>query len=234
MGKICYSVSSSLSLTYLKHNLLSWLSFVINSIVPLPWQVWTQTELPLHTVSCGFHLLWYIYSEFGKGLGLKKIFSSLQIISLVMVSIGVYARTVKHAGKWSSTDPLPLFSVGILHVRTVRVLSEALNKQCSGKKASCVVLNVLIEMDNNKKRFLLVFRKGQIHPQKRQTTLFRRVFELFSFASEAALACLAVDPAIMLMVVGIFIFIVTFCGCVGSLRENICLLQTVSFSAAGL
>lgn len=44
--------------------------------------------------------------------------------------------------------------------------------------------------------------------------------------AEAALACLAVDPAVMLMVVGILMFIITFCGCVGSLRENICLLQT--------
>lgn len=32
----------------------------------------------------------------------------------------------------------------------------------------------------------------------------------------------------MLLVVGVFMFIITFCGCVGSLRENICLLQTVS------
>ncbi|KAL6116800.1 tspan33 [Pungitius sinensis] len=44
--------------------------------------------------------------------------------------------------------------------------------------------------------------------------------------AEAALACLAVDPAVMLMVVGFLMFFVTFCGCVGSLRENICLLQT--------
>ncbi|XP_040004512.1 tetraspanin-33 isoform X3 [Xiphias gladius] len=44
--------------------------------------------------------------------------------------------------------------------------------------------------------------------------------------AEAALACLSVDPAIMLMVVGVLMFIITFCGCVGSLRENICLLQT--------
>ncbi|XP_075967726.1 tetraspanin-33 [Anarhichas minor] len=44
--------------------------------------------------------------------------------------------------------------------------------------------------------------------------------------AEAAMASLAVDPAIMLMVVGILMFIITFCGCVGSLRENICLLQT--------
>lgn len=51
---------------------------------------------------------------------------------------------------------------------------------------------------------------------------------LFSSPSEAALACLSVDPAMMLMVVGVLMFILTFCGCVGSLRENICLLQTVS------
>ncbi|KAM8908638.1 tetraspanin-33 isoform 2-T2 [Spinachia spinachia] len=44
--------------------------------------------------------------------------------------------------------------------------------------------------------------------------------------AEAALACLAVDPAVMLMIVGFLMFIITFCGCVGSLRENICLLQT--------
>lgn len=44
--------------------------------------------------------------------------------------------------------------------------------------------------------------------------------------AEAALACLSADPAIMLMVVGVLMFIITFCGCVGSLRENICLLQT--------
>ncbi|XP_026183050.1 tetraspanin-33 isoform X2 [Mastacembelus armatus] len=48
--------------------------------------------------------------------------------------------------------------------------------------------------------------------------------------AEAALACLSVDPAIMLMVLGILMFIITFCGCVGSLRENICLLQTFCIS----
>lgn len=41
------------------------------------------------------------------------------------------------------------------------------------------------------------------------------------------MACLAVDPAILLVVVGVLTFLITFCGCVGSLRENICLLQTV-------
>ncbi|XP_007889055.1 tetraspanin-33 [Callorhinchus milii] len=46
--------------------------------------------------------------------------------------------------------------------------------------------------------------------------------------AEAAMACLAVDPAILLIVVGSLMFLITFCGCVGSLRENICLLQTFS------
>lgn len=36
------------------------------------------------------------------------------------------------------------------------------------------------------------------------------------------------DPAILLLVVGVLMFLLTFCGCIGSLRENICLLQTVS------
>ncbi|XP_053409775.1 tetraspanin-33 isoform X4 [Nycticebus coucang] len=46
--------------------------------------------------------------------------------------------------------------------------------------------------------------------------------------AEAALACLAVDPAILLIVVGVLMFLLTFCGYIGSLRENICLLQTFS------
>ncbi|XP_013860264.1 tetraspanin-33 isoform X2 [Austrofundulus limnaeus] len=44
--------------------------------------------------------------------------------------------------------------------------------------------------------------------------------------AETALACLSVDPAMMLMIIGVLMFVITFCGCVGSLRENICLLQT--------
>ncbi|NXK54979.1 TSN33 protein, partial [Chauna torquata] len=46
--------------------------------------------------------------------------------------------------------------------------------------------------------------------------------------AEAAVACLAMDPALLLLLVGVLVFLVTFCGCVGSLRENICLLQTFS------
>uniref|UniRef100_A0A4W4FWJ2 Tetraspanin n=1 Tax=Electrophorus electricus TaxID=8005 RepID=A0A4W4FWJ2_ELEEL len=43
---------------------------------------------------------------------------------------------------------------------------------------------------------------------------------------ETAMACLTMDPSVLLMAVGILMFLITFCGCVGSLRENICLLQT--------
>ncbi|KAM4675062.1 tetraspanin-33 [Discoglossus pictus] len=46
--------------------------------------------------------------------------------------------------------------------------------------------------------------------------------------AEAAMACLDVDPALLLIAVGILMFLLTFCGCIGSLRENICLLQAFS------
>lgn len=63
---------------------------------------------------------------------------------------------------------------------------------------------------------------------KRETHCVHIHVQTLCFTSEAALACLSVDPAVMLMVVGVLMFFLTFCGCVGSLRENICLLQTVS------
>ncbi|KAG7256854.1 hypothetical protein CRUP_029769 [Coryphaenoides rupestris] len=52
------------------------------------------------------------------------------------------------------------------------------------------------------------------------------VYARVSKHAETAMACLSVDPAMLLMVVGVLMFFITFCGCVGSLRENICLLQT--------
>uniref|UniRef100_A0A8C5NTC9 Tetraspanin-33 n=1 Tax=Junco hyemalis TaxID=40217 RepID=A0A8C5NTC9_JUNHY len=66
-------------------------------------------------------------------------------------------------------------------------------------------------------RFLLREPGGQVRAVLLQPALL-----------EAAMACLAVDPAILLIVVGVLTFLITFCGCVGSLRENICLLQVFS------
>ena len=39
---------------------------------------------------------------------------------------------------------------------------------------------------------------------------------------------LAFDPSILLIVVGCLMFVVTFCGCVGALRENKIFLHIVS------
>ncbi|XP_061202865.1 tetraspanin-33 isoform X1 [Neopsephotus bourkii] len=50
--------------------------------------------------------------------------------------------------------------------------------------------------------------------------------------AEATMACLVVDPAILLIVVGVLTFLIAFCGCIGSLRENIILLQAFSICLA--
>ncbi|XP_055365642.1 tetraspanin-33b isoform X2 [Betta splendens] len=39
-----------------------------------------------------------------------------------------------------------------------------------------------------------------------------------------------VDPAVVLIVAGVVMFFITFCGCIGALRENIRLLKTFSLS----
>uniref|UniRef100_A0A8C8BHK1 Tetraspanin-33 n=1 Tax=Otus sunia TaxID=257818 RepID=A0A8C8BHK1_9STRI len=65
---------------------------------------------------------------------------------------------------------------------------------------------------------------------------FNALFWMISMATVAAgvyarllkHAEAAVDLAVLFMAVGVLIFLITFCGCVGSLRENICLLQAFS------
>ncbi|KAK1790333.1 hypothetical protein P4O66_014242 [Electrophorus voltai] len=102
------------------------------------------------------------------------------IISLVLMSIGVYARITKHGDS------------EISELGAASAFPSKLQKKFARSNA------------NN------------------QSLLF---FSPERYA-ETAMACLTMDPSVLLMAVGILMFLITFCGCVGSLRENICLLQT--------
>ena len=42
---------------------------------------------------------------------------------------------------------------------------------------------------------------------------------------------LSSDPAVLLLVIGCILFIITFTGCVGTLRENLFLLKLVSYNS---
>jgi hypothetical protein len=43
---------------------------------------------------------------------------------------------------------------------------------------------------------------------------------------------LSSDPAILLLVIGSILFVITFTGCVGTLRENLFLLKMVSYNVS--
>ncbi|XP_056272223.1 tetraspanin-33b [Pseudoliparis swirei] len=49
-------------------------------------------------------------------------------------------------------------------------------------------------------------------------------------ATDAVRDTILIDPAVILIVAGVVMFFITFCGCIGALRENIRLLKTFSFS----
>lgn len=151
-----------------------------------------------------------------------------------MVSIGVYARITKHAGK--ATPSVKRRVVGSTEVSRwrfdwfvfcspfcccrfyLRTCTRAAGKQEKSyhntrfhilSVSCCSLLNNFLPFD---------FSNCSVYlPLPCPTTPL-----------ETALACLAVDPAMLLLIVGVLMFFLTFCGCVGSLRENICLLQTVS------
>lgn len=49
----------------------------------------------------------------------------------------------------------------------------------------------------------------------------------FSLPTDTVRDTFLIDPAIILIVVGVVMFFITFCGCIGALRENIRLLKIV-------
>lgn len=48
-----------------------------------------------------------------------------------------------------------------------------------------------------------------------------------AFVNVDVVDTLALDPAMLLIVVGSFMFLITFFGCFGALRNSACLLKTV-------
>ncbi|XP_032881786.1 tetraspanin-33-like isoform X2 [Amblyraja radiata] len=51
------------------------------------------------------------------------------------------------------------------------------------------------------------------------------VYAKIQKATDAVRDTFIIDPAIIMIVVGAIMFLITFCGCIGALRENIMLLQ---------
>ncbi|XP_041034888.1 tetraspanin-33b [Carcharodon carcharias] len=56
------------------------------------------------------------------------------------------------------------------------------------------------------------------------------VYAKIQKATDAVRDTFVIDPAIIMIVVGAVMFLITFCGCIGALRENIVLLQVFSVS----
>ncbi|XP_007896585.1 tetraspanin-33b isoform X1 [Callorhinchus milii] len=56
------------------------------------------------------------------------------------------------------------------------------------------------------------------------------VYAKIQKATDAVRDTFLIDPAIIMIAVGAVMFLITFCGCVGALRENIMLLHVFSFS----
>ncbi|XP_077954105.1 tetraspanin-33-like [Gasterosteus aculeatus] len=56
------------------------------------------------------------------------------------------------------------------------------------------------------------------------------VYAKIQKATDAVRNTFLIDPAVILIVVGVIMFFITFCGCIGALRQNIRLLKTFSLS----
>ncbi|KTF88505.1 hypothetical protein cypCar_00012835, partial [Cyprinus carpio] len=50
-------------------------------------------------------------------------------------------------------------------------------------------------------------------------------------ATDAVCDTFLIDAAVILILVGVVMFFITFCGCIGALRENIRLVKIVSITA---
>uniref|UniRef100_A0A8C6L597 Tetraspanin n=1 Tax=Nothobranchius furzeri TaxID=105023 RepID=A0A8C6L597_NOTFU len=57
--------------------------------------------------------------------------------------------------------------------------------------------------------------------------IYGNLFFFSIFLPDTVRDTFLIDPAVILIVVGVVMFFITFCGCIGALRENIHLLKTV-------
>lgn len=83
-----------------------------------------------------------------------------------------------------------------------------------GREGGETKIRMNMNLNKEKKKF-----KNKISKQIPVPVLF--------FLPDTVRDTFLIDPAIILIVVGVVMFFITFCGCIGALRENIRLLKTV-------